>query len=204
MKFGETASYCLIMAACAGCPGTIDDPSIFEKFGQPSSQNDAGDADSSLPGDAGSSEEAGLDASGSLEDSGGTTLDGDISNDGDSAPSDASAEDGGAPPEDAGTGADADIGCDFAALIDLKCKRCHSAPVLTNTLDLLSPDLAGRIGTTQGTGGCSSYQIIDTAQPERSALYLQVTAEACGSRMPLNGTLTDGEQACILRWIQSL
>jgi hypothetical protein len=46
--------------------------------------------------------------------------------------------------------------------------------------------------------------LIDRDAPERSALYVKVTAEACGSRMPLGGTLSDREQACILSWLQSL
>ena len=101
---------------------------------------------------------------------------------------------------------EAGIGCDFKTLIMVKCgsSGCHGAPAVSNGLDLTSADLAQRLAGRRGSGSCSTHLVVDPATPSESALYLKVTPDACGSRMPLGGTLTDGEQACILRWIESL
>jgi hypothetical protein len=102
--------------------------------------------------------------------------------------------------------ADAASTCDFRALLTNKCGNagCHGGPAVATGLDLTSDKLAVRVAGRKASGACASYLLIDTQQPERSALYLKVTAEACGSRMPLGGTLTDSEQACILQWITNL
>lgn len=194
---------CLIVVACAGCPGTIEDPTNFEELGQAAAKLDAGRADvedAAPPADAGavdatqedpdddaSAPEAGLDAWDASSAGDATT----------SEPPDATA---------AEAGSEAGIGCDFNALIMGKCgsSGCHDAPAVSNGLDLTSADLSLRLAGRRGSGACSAYLLVDPATPNQSALYLKVTRDACGSRMPLGRTLTDGEQACILRWIESL
>ena len=101
---------------------------------------------------------------------------------------------------------EAGTSCDVRALFMQKCGNagCHGAGAVASGLDLVSSDLATRLADKKGSGACSSYALIDRDAPARSALYVKVTAEACGSRMPLGGTLSDREQACILSWIESL
>jgi hypothetical protein len=101
---------------------------------------------------------------------------------------------------------DTGTGCDFRALITAKCGSagCHGAGAVSSGLDLASANLATRVAGKKASGACASYLLIDSEQPERSALYLKVTADSCGSRMPLGGTLTDKEQLCILQWVENL
>jgi hypothetical protein len=195
---------CLIAVACTGCPGTIEDPANFDELGQAAAKLDAGAAsteDAAQPADAGAldaaredpeedatlPQEAGLDASDASSTRDATT----------SEPTDATA---------AEAGSEAGIGCDFNALITARCgsSGCHGAPAVSNGLDLTSADLAQRLAGRRGSGACSTYLLIDPATPSQSALYRKVTPDACGSRMPLGNTLTDGEQACILRWIENM
>jgi hypothetical protein len=194
---------CLIAVACAGCPGTIEDPASFEELGQAAARQDAGEAgaeDAAQPADAGALDAAPEDP----EEDANTPQEAGPAVEDASSMRDAAL----APPSDASiaeAGDEAGSGCDFKALIMAKCgsSGCHGAPAVSNGLDLTSADLTLRLAGRRGSGSCSPYLLIDPATPSQSALYLKVTPDACGSRMPLGGTLTDGEQACILRWIES-
>lgn len=197
---------CLVAMVCSGCPGTIEDPAVFDELGQAAAKLDAGEAgaeDAAQPTDAGAldaEQEEPEDAASPPppQDTGPVVEDASSIRDATvPSPSDAAA---------AEAGSEAGIGCDIKALIMAKCgsSGCHGAPAVSNGLDLTSADLALRLGGRRGSGSCSTYLLIDPATPSQSALYLKVTPDACGSRMPLGGTLTDGEQACILRWIETL
>lgn len=96
--------------------------------------------------------------------------------------------------------------CDFRGLLQRKCSNpsCHGSPALSSGLDLTSPGLAMRVSGRQAGGGCSDKLLIDSAAPARSALYLRVSSTACGAQMPLGGSLTTDEQACVLSWIDAL
>jgi hypothetical protein len=126
----------------------------------------------------------------------------------DAAPADAAAPDAAKPAGDAASAQqqDAAAACDFRALISAKCGSagCHGAGAVATGLDLTSDDLATKLEGRKGSGACANYALIDRAEPARSAIYLKVTADACGSRMPLGGTLSDREQQCILQWIENL
>jgi hypothetical protein len=102
--------------------------------------------------------------------------------------------------------ADAGVACDFRGLVQAKCGNasCHGAPASSTGLDLTSPSLATRLAGRKGPSACSNNLLIDSANPARSALYLKVTSMTCGSQMPLGGSLTPGEQACVLSWIEAL
>ena len=173
----------LTLLCCAalllpGCAGTLDDPASFEGL------------------------EPGLGSGNPLLDAG------TITRDGGSAAADAAAATGtpgtgsGGGVVDAGkpgSGATAPA-CDFKVLMQNKCgsSGCHGAPALSTGLDLTSEGLATRAKDKQASGACSDYLLIDRASPERSALYLMVTDDSCGIRMPLGGTLSTAEQACVL------
>jgi hypothetical protein len=212
---------CGVLAAFVGaCVGTLDDPTMFQRGTySPSLTRDAGSSpDEDLePVEGEDGEDAGQgtsDASG--RDTG--PMDGAVADAGeswskdsatpaDAGPADAATTDATPAQADASsTPADAGGGCDFRALISAKCGNasCHGALAVSTGLDLVSDGLAGRLAGRMGSLACSNYLLIDPEQPARSALYLKVTAEACGSRMPLGGTLNDKEQACILQWIENL
>jgi hypothetical protein len=78
---------------------------------------------------------------------------------------------------------------------------CHGGPTASTGLDLTSDGLRARMANVNGGGACSDKPMINEDDPEQSTLYLIVTGNACGLRMPLGGTLSATEQACILEWI---
>jgi hypothetical protein len=102
--------------------------------------------------------------------------------------------------------ADAGAVCDFRALVQAKCGNasCHGAPASSTGLDLTSASLAMRVAGRKGPNACASKLLIDPANPAESALYFKVTGTTCGAQMPLGGSLTPGEQACVLSWIEAL
>lgn len=102
--------------------------------------------------------------------------------------------------------ADAAAACDFRGLVQMKCGNasCHGAPATNTGLDLTSPSLAMRVAGRKGPSACASKLLIDTENPKQSALYLKVTGTSCGSQMPLGGTLSASEQACVLSWLEAL
>jgi len=96
--------------------------------------------------------------------------------------------------------------CDFRALMQERCgsASCHGAPASSTGLDLTSAMPAQRLQGRSGSGTCSDKLLIDPAQPEQSKLYLKVSGASCGVRMPLGGSLTASEEACVLTWIEAL
>lgn len=96
--------------------------------------------------------------------------------------------------------------CDFRALVQAKCGNasCHGAPAVGSGLDLTSASLAMRVAGRMAGGSCTDKRLVDPDEPNQSALYLRVTGTACGVKMPLGGSLTPNEQACILTWIEGL
>lgn len=191
--------------ACAGCPGTIEDPSSFRAY-QEAHAGDGGDAES--PQDAGSEpSDAAMaqDATPSVM----NDASGEGSDAGHDAGHDAEATDSGREqPVDAGeTKADAAALCDFKALMQTKCgtAACHGGPDSSTILDLVSDGLAARLQGMPGSDSCSTNLMIDPANPAQSVLYLRVSGTSCGVRMPLGGTALSGdEQACVLSWIDQL
>jgi hypothetical protein len=181
----------LTLLACAGCAGTIDDPASFEAYASES---------------RGTAREAGV-----------SPVDAQI----DAATPEPVEEDDAAapveepePPPEPDAGAPADTGtvnpapmvsCDFKALMMTKCGNpsCHGGPTASTGLDLTSDDLRGRVANVNGSGACNDKPLIDSADPEQSSLYLVVTGNACGLRMPLGGQLSAAEQACVLEWIKA-
>lgn len=101
---------------------------------------------------------------------------------------------------------DAAAQCDFRGLVQMKCGNatCHGAPATGTGLDLTSASLATRVDGRKGPSACGTQLLIDKANPTQSALYLKITGTTCGSQMPLGGSLTASEQACVLSWIEGL
>lgn len=196
----------LIVVSWVGCAGTIDDPSRFE-LGAAAAlpvptvvavdaaardaawvPTDSGPSTASPPADAGVRAPWAADA-------GNASI----------VLVDAGASDAGSvQARDAST--DASASCNFKALMMARCGNatCHGGPSSGAGLDLTTDGLAQRLAGPRGSDACSSYLLIDTDAPEKSALFLKVTDRACGVRMPLGGTLGSEEQLCILQWIERL
>lgn len=198
MRRATFALYSALTLLCAGCPGTIEDPSIFLQ-------------DTSPANDAGSGEE--LDASGTDAGAAEDSSQPPPRDTGTSAPEagpgeDAGGEDAGsdAAEPDAASDAAVTVSCDFDTLMAQRCGKlsiCHILPAPAASLDLVSPDLATRLEGRSGTSACGEYLLLNPESPEQSALYLKVTDSPCGARMPLGEFLTPEDQTCILEWIQS-
>jgi len=103
-------------------------------------------------------------------------------------------------------GAAAASGCDFRALVMQKCAgaSCHGGASSATGLDLTSAMLAGRVQGRHGSGSCTDKLLVDVDDPAQSKLYLKVSGTSCGVKMPLGGSLTPSEQACVLTWIEGL
>ena len=96
--------------------------------------------------------------------------------------------------------------CDFGGLIRMRCgdSACHAPPALSTGLDLMSADLVDRLAGRAGVVSCKDKLLIDTDNPELSVLYLKVSSNECGTRMPVGSLLSSYEQDCMLSWIRSL
>jgi len=99
-----------------------------------------------------------------------------------------------------------DPACDFRGLMQAKCAgaSCHGGPNNSTGLDLTSASLAARVDGRTSNGACSGDLLIDKDNPAQSVLYVKVIGSGCGTRMPIGGTLTAEEQACVLSWIEGL
>lgn len=94
--------------------------------------------------------------------------------------------------------------CNNAAtdLLVPKCATagCHSGSAPAGSLDLT----AGALSSLDGKKAmdCNAL-LLDPVSPEKSVLYLKVTGETCGARMPFGeAPLFDSQQACLLAWIK--
>jgi hypothetical protein len=81
---------------------------------------------------------------------------------------------------------------------------CHGGASSATGLDLTSAMLAQRVQGRHGSGSCTDKLLVDVNDPAQSKLYLKVSGTACGVKMPLGGSLTPSEQACVLSWIEGL
>lgn len=182
---------CMLALTLVGCPGEISNPEDF--IGD---TDDVPDTDKTDAGKGGGTN-SGTDA-GTQKDAG---------NGGNGAGSDAGTGGGNGGGSDAG-GNPVQASCDFNALMTAKCgsSGCHGgqAGQLATGLDLTSPNLASRVANQNGKNGCAEYKMVDTDNPDQSALYLIVTNKPCGVRMPIGGAMSEAEQNCVLTWIQSL
>lgn len=227
MNKTTTISLLALATLTSACPGTLDEESLYQGSSYSRSSSDAGLSEPDEPSDPeqpAQQEPTQGDAGWATRDAGATdasagdaskpwpAMDASTSDASERWPSEAAVAEAGAPDSgkigsDASSAAqEAGASCDFRALIMAKCGSagCHGAGAVATGLDLTSDNLAARLGDRMGTGACSSYALIDRTTPERSAIYVKVTADACGSRMPLGGTLSDREQQCILQWIENL
>ena len=85
-------------------------------------------------------------------------------------------------------------------------KICHDAQDPAGNLDLASPGLASRLlDQTSTSTDCSGHVLVDSANPSQSLLLEKLATPApCGDPMPLTGSLTAQEKACITEHVNGL
>lgn len=208
MKRYEAVLLSVIGVAAVGCAGTLDNPEQFEGLGSAVGNNDD-DLDAGL---GGTRDDGGFGGNGNGGgDVGGGNGGGDVGG-GNGGGNVGSGNGGGN--VGGGNGSDnADGGvvgipgasCDFEELMQAKCATagCHGATAPAAGLDLVTPGIIERYAGKAGAGACGIYEMIDLADPSQSLLYIKVTDQTCGSRMPYAGPLSQEEQDCILTWIES-
>jgi hypothetical protein len=103
-------------------------------------------------------------------------------------------------------------GCDGFTIVQMRCGSvgCHGdtspSPPPTQGDFGASEEAARAYIGQEGDGLCAGEgPIIDPDDPSASVLVQKVDGSAtCGSPMPIGGTLTDDEIACIEEWIGGL
>lgn len=112
----------------------------------------------------------------------------------------------------AGGGGGASIDLCAVPIMTVKCATvgCHGTPGaagLTLTEAIVSQPAALADRPNQGEqGACAPAvaKLVDTQAPENSLMYTKVTMPTCGTKMPVIGSLTATESACILSWLRSI
>jgi hypothetical protein len=219
MKYVVPTTVCWL-AACAaavGCAGKLDNEAAFfeDHVLKPDASMPA--AGSRAPAAAGSSGTSSND--GSTSNNSGNVSQGNSGNSPRPSYDAGTQEDAGEEYDDAGPGGSVQpaagsggagkptsANCDFPGLLQMKCGNasCHGGPNAGTGLDLTSASLAMRVADRKGSGACANKLIVDKNNPEQSELYLKVSGADCGVRMPLGGTLSADDQACVLSWMQGL
>jgi hypothetical protein len=211
MNFARSQLIILLTAAAIGCAGSLDPNQDYSSSQtlSPAGKSGNGPSAAGSGGPAGSADppEADNDAGTPSGGSAGTSAMRDAAVPNQPPEED---DDAGTPVADAGKPdagkTDASTGCDFKGLVQMKCGNinCHGAPASSTGLDLTSASLATRLAGRKGATACNDKLLINTADPAQSMLYLKVTGSSCGVKMPLGGSLSSDEEACVLSWIEGL
>jgi hypothetical protein len=108
------------------------------------------------------------------------------------------------PEGEAGTGATCPS--DYDVVADLFANRCGGAACHgegSAFVDLVSPGVVERV-LDQDSPSCS-MPFVSSTDPASSYLLRKTTdSPGCGSQMPLGGSLSAVEQACLQSWVESL
>ena len=84
-------------------------------------------------------------------------------------------------------------------------ESCHAASAFQAGLDLQSADLVQRLSVQTASANCGGAAVLTPGNPEASLLYTKLRPDpACGSQMPLRGTLSPADVQCVRRWIIAL
>jgi hypothetical protein len=191
MKFVDWSLICVLCAIPAGCAGSLDPNEDY--FSTPLNGTASRDAGASKAW-----RDAGAPPSMPARAGAGATPTMAMNTDDDAGAMPPAAHD-----DDAGMPPPAAPPCDFRGLVMNKCagSSCHGGPNASTGLDLTSPSLASRVKGRMGTGACTDKLIVDPDNPQDSKLFLKVSSSTCGVKMPLGGSLSASEQACVLSWI---
>ncbi|MBN9685224.1 MULTISPECIES: hypothetical protein [unclassified Corallococcus] len=90
-----------------------------------------------------------------------------------------------------------------ASIIQAQCLSCHSTASNGSAgggLDLQAAGLPGRLYTTDAA--CNDAKLADSANPSQSFFLKKLTpSPGCGSQMPLGGSLSASDTACLTEWL---
>ncbi len=95
--------------------------------------------------------------------------------------------------------------CDIYALLETKCADCHGTDLSYGDLDFVSPGVDARMSDVASIS-CPDCIVVVPGSPEQSLLYQKVasTNPPCGKKMPIDGSLSPEEVACIRQYIIDL
>ncbi len=97
-----------------------------------------------------------------------------------------------------------DVPADILASASCSNLGCHSADTPNIAPDLASPNVEERLINIP-TSGCDDRLLIDPNDPMASYLLESLSpSPACGNQMPIGGSLTPEELACVKQWIENL
>jgi hypothetical protein len=81
---------------------------------------------------------------------------------------------------------------------------CHAPPV-QGGLDLSAEEIEDRlVSVTSSSALCAGRVYVVPGEPTMSLLYLKMTGEPCGSKMPLGGSVSPSELSEVREWIEGL
>ncbi len=108
-----------------------------------------------------------------------------------------------------GTGGSGFVGPTIEEVMEESCGNvgCHSAQAPAGGLDLVSPNLEGRLVDVVSTNpSCSDQLLVIPGDPDESYLLKKVndTPDICGLAMPPGISLSVDDTAAIERWILDL
>jgi hypothetical protein len=97
-----------------------------------------------------------------------------------------------------------DVEVDLLASATCTGPGCHAAESPNAAPDLASPGLAARL-IDVAVGGCEDRVLVDLGDPQSSYLLESLRPDpGCGGQMPVGGSLSEEEIACVEQWIEGL
>lgn len=93
-----------------------------------------------------------------------------------------------------------------AEILEASCTAsgCHGAYAPNVAPDLASPGIATRLVDVTSQG-CTDRVLVDSANPQDSYLLEKLRPDpSCGNQMPLGGTLSEDDIACVEQWVEGL
>ncbi len=99
------------------------------------------------------------------------------------------------------------VECDVYKVFENSCDGvgCHGSEGPRANLDLVSPGVDQRLFHQPGSSECDERKLVFPGRPEDSLLYIKVNDSSpfCGRQMPINGSLSANEVACIKSYIEN-
>jgi hypothetical protein len=84
-------------------------------------------------------------------------------------------------------------------IFDSRCVAgCHGS---SGSLSLASGSSYGNLVNVQARSSCTGSKRVSPGVPANSVLYVKITGNACGTRMPQGGLLPSGDISLITTWI---
>ncbi|RKH71032.1 hypothetical protein D7X96_09630 [Corallococcus interemptor] len=93
-------------------------------------------------------------------------------------------------------------GTTASSVLQQQCFACHSTETKASggNLDLQASGLPGRLYTTNSS--CNQAPLADSSNPSQSFFLKKLApSPGCGAQMPLGGSLSAADTACLTEWL---